>query len=106
MLSIALKKCIDEKLSDDDQFKLDDFGSDAVNDVMERLKGKRVMNNKEIKYLNGLFQRAIALPQQRLVPALCKTQYNLLSHVFFQYFFSRFRIKTSISRRGQNVQGY
>ena len=81
MLSIALKKCIDEKLSDNDQFKLDDFGSDVIDDVLERLKGKRVMNNKEIKYLNGLFQRAIALPKPSLVHPLCKTQYNLLSHV-------------------------
>ena len=94
VLSIALKKCIDEKLSDDNQFKIDDFGSDAIDDVMERLKEKRAMNNKEIKCLNGLFQRAIALPQQRLVSALCKTQCNLSSHAFYQYFLSRSRIKT------------
>ena len=62
VLSIALKKCIDDKLSEDNNFKPDDFGNDAVDDIMERLKGERTMNNKEMKYLKELFQRAIEFP--------------------------------------------
>ena len=62
VLSIALKKCIDEKLSEDKNFKPDDFGNDVVDDIMERLKGERTMNNKEMKYLKELFQRAIEFP--------------------------------------------
>ena len=72
VLSIALKKCIDEKLSEDNNFKLDDFGNDVVDDIMERLKGRRTMNNKEMKYLKELFQRAVGSPQKSLVfSALC-----------------------------------
>ena len=65
MLSIALKKCIDEKLSEDIQFKLDDFGDAVLKDIMERLKGKRSMNNKEIKYLEALFKRAMDYKQEQ-----------------------------------------
>ena len=71
VLSIALKKCIDQKLSDDNNFKLTDFDKDVVDDIMERLKGQRSMNNKEIKYLKELFQRAVVSHQQSL-------EYNLL----------------------------
>ena len=67
VLSIALKKCIDEKLSEDNDFKLTDFNKDVVDDIMERLKGQRSMNNKEIKYLKKLFQRALETTQKRLV---------------------------------------
>ena len=63
VLSITLKKCVDEKLSEDSEFKPDNFGDDVINDVMDRLKGKRTMNNKEIKYLRALFNRAIE-PQE------------------------------------------
>ena len=40
VLSIALKKCIDEKLSEDSNFKLHDFDNEVVDDIMERLKGQ------------------------------------------------------------------
>ena len=43
----------------DSNFKINDFGEDAVNDVIERLKTKRMMSNKEILYLKGLIQRAV-----------------------------------------------
>ena len=58
VLAIALKKCLDEKLSADPKFKSDNFGDDVVDDIIERLKGKRTMNNKEIEYLKALFKRA------------------------------------------------
>ena len=64
VLSIALKKCVDEKLSEDNNFKPDDFGDDVVDDILERLKGERTMNNKEMKYLRELLQRAVDSPQQ------------------------------------------
>ena len=62
VLSIALKKCIDEKLSEDNNFEPHDFGDVVIEDIMERLKGERTMNNKEMKYLKELFQRAIEFP--------------------------------------------
>ena len=65
VLSITLKKCIDEKLSEDAKFKPDDFDDKVVYDVMERLKKKRTMNNKEIKYLQALFQRAMESQQNQ-----------------------------------------
>ena len=65
VISITLKKCIDEKLSEDTKFKPDDFDDKVVYDVMERLKKKRTMNNKEIKYLQALFQRAIESQQNQ-----------------------------------------
>ena len=65
VLAIALRNCIDEKLSEDINFKPDDFNEDVVNDVLDKLKGKRAMNNKEVQYLRGLFQRAIDWPKKR-----------------------------------------
>ena len=65
VLAIALRKCIDEKLSEDINFKADDFRKDVVYDVLDKLKGKRAMNNKEVQYLRGLFQRAIDSPKKR-----------------------------------------
>ena len=67
VLAIALKECIDTKLSEDVDFKLDNFDDNVVDDIMERLKGKRAMNNKEVQYLKGLFQRALETTQKRLV---------------------------------------
>ena len=49
MLSTALKKCIDEKLSDDNNFKVHDFEDDVVDDIMERLKRQKSMNNNEVQ---------------------------------------------------------
>ena len=71
VLSIALKECIEDKISKEADFKLDDFGEDAVKDVIERLKAKRTTNNRELKYLRALFERATLriLPKQRLVNA-------------------------------------
>ena len=65
VLAIKMRECIDEKLSEDTTFKLDDFGEVAVKDVIERLKGKRTMNNKEIEYLEALFQRATEYGQRQ-----------------------------------------
>ena len=58
VLSITMQKCIEEKLSKDPRFKVDDFGESAVKEVIERLRGKRTMNNKEISYLKERIQRA------------------------------------------------
>ena len=68
-LSIKLRECIEEKLSAEPHFKIDDLGSDAVNDVIERLKAKRTTNFKELTYLRALIQRAQdhAPSQQSLV---------------------------------------
>ena len=62
-LSIKLRECIEEKISKEPDFKLDDFGEDAVKDVIERLKAKRTTNGRELKYLRALFQRATASNQ-------------------------------------------
>lgn len=67
VLSIALRKCIDEKLSEENDFKLTDFGLETVADVLDRLKRKRTMNDKEIEYLKALFIRAIDSTKKRLV---------------------------------------
>lgn len=64
VLSIALKKCIDEKLSDDPDFKMSDFQEVVVKDIFERLKEKRTMNNKEIQYLYTLIQRALTSQEE------------------------------------------
>ena len=76
VLSIKLQECIEEKVAKEPKFKLDDFGDDAVNDIMERFKKKRPMNNKEIFHLKELIKRAIAEDggQQRLV----HIQYRLM----------------------------
>ena len=58
VLSITMQKCIEDKLTEEPDFKLDDFGDEAVKGVIERLKGKRFMNNKEISYLKMLIRRA------------------------------------------------
>ena len=58
VLSATMSQCVQEKLASDIEFKLSDFGEDAVNDILERLKGRRTMNNKEIDYLKQLIQRA------------------------------------------------
>ena len=81
MLSIALKKCVDEKLSGDSDFKLTDFGDKVVDEILEKLKGMRTMNNKEIEYLRALlggwiyvYEYESALPQHP----------GLISLVFWQ----------------------
>ena len=58
VLSATLSQCIQEKLGLETEFKLNDFEGDVVNDILERLKRKRTMNNKEINYLKQLIQRA------------------------------------------------
>ena len=57
-LAITLKKCIDEKLAADTKFKPEDFGKDAIDDILEKLKEKRTTSDKEIRYLRALFRRA------------------------------------------------
>ena len=64
-LSITMKKCIENKLAEEPDFKIDDFGDDAVQDVIERLKTKRFMNYKEIIYLKELIPRATAYDDNR-----------------------------------------
>ena len=75
VLAITLKKCIDEKLFEDSEFKVVDFGSNVVEDVMKRLKAKRTMNSKEIEYLMELFQRAVDSPKEEIssVHNFCQT---------------------------------
>ena len=77
VLSIVMRECVEEKLSKDPRFKVDDFGESAVKEVIERLRGKRTMNNKEISYLKELIQRASGHreEQQRLVYTLIVTVY-------------------------------
>ena len=58
VLSVALKKCVVEKLSEESHFKPDDFHQDVIDDIIDRLKRKRTMNNNEIEYLKKLIQRA------------------------------------------------
>ena len=65
VLAIALRECVDRKLSEDVEFKVDNFDKDVVEDIMERLKGKRAMNNKEVQYLKELFGRALETTQKR-----------------------------------------
>ena len=75
VLSIKMRECVEERLSKEPSFKLNDFGANAVEDVIERLKTKRTMNNKEIHYLKGLIRRAAEHQQegQRLVAELLFT---------------------------------
>ena len=65
VLSITMQKCIEDKLAEEPDFKMDDFGDDAVNGVIDRLKAKRTMNNKEIFYLKALIQRAAVMDTHR-----------------------------------------
>ena len=58
VLAVKMRECVEEKLAKEPTFKLDDFGAAAVGDVIEGLKTKRTMNNKEIAYLKGLIRRA------------------------------------------------
>ena len=68
----ALKSNSDEKVAKEPIYKIDGFGEDAMEDTLERLKVKRAANNKEIKYLKALFQRASEYLEyeQRLVNVL------------------------------------
>ena len=68
-ISVKISQCVQEKVLEDSSFELSDIGSEAVDDVIERLKEKRTMNNKEISYLKELIQRArdIAETQHSLV---------------------------------------
>ena len=58
VLSVKINECVQEKLLKDSAFKMSDIGTDAVEDIIERLMKKRTMNNKEITYLKELFERA------------------------------------------------
>ena len=58
MISVKISECVQEKLLMDSSFKMSDIGKEAVMDIIERLKAKRTMNNVEVTYLEGLFQRA------------------------------------------------
>ena len=65
ILSVTMSKCVQEKLASDTEFKLNDLSEEAVKDIIERLKEKRTMSNKEITYLKGIIYRAIESHQNR-----------------------------------------
>ena len=58
-ISVKISECVQEKLLRESTFKMSDIGKEAVDDVIGRLMDKRTTNNVEIKYLEGLVQRAI-----------------------------------------------
>ena len=57
-LAEKLRSCIFEKMLQESDFKLTDFGDAVVEDVMDRLKKKRLMNLVEVEYLTSFFNRA------------------------------------------------
>ena len=65
VLSVKLTECVQEKLAEEASFKQTDFREAAVSDIIERLKRKRAMNNKEIQYLEGLIRKAIGSQDTR-----------------------------------------
>ena len=56
-MSVAVSKAVQDKLLQDTAFKMSDIGKDAADDIIRRLMDKRTMNNIEINYLKGLFER-------------------------------------------------
>lgn len=65
VLSIALRECVEDKLSTESTFKVDQFGEDAVKDIVERLKLKRTLSDREVVALKALIQRAVDHGLQR-----------------------------------------
>ena len=65
MLSITMQQCIEEKLTEEPDFKLTDFRDETVKDIIERLKAKRNVNSKEISYLKGMVKRATVDHQEQ-----------------------------------------
>lgn len=58
-IQLVIAKCVEEKLRQEPEFEADDLGEDAVEDIIEKLKNTRKStNNKEIKYLRQLIERA------------------------------------------------
>lgn len=64
-IQVVISKCVEDKrLDTESDFEVHDIGKDAVDDVIEKLKNKRPStNNREIKYLRKLVQRAHSLQQ-------------------------------------------
>ena len=58
-MSVKLSQCVQDKLLMDSSFKMSNLDEKAVEDILRRLMERRTMNNVEINYLKGLFQRAI-----------------------------------------------
>lgn len=56
-LAVHISECVQESF-EDPNFKMDDIGEDAANNVLGRLRQKRAMNNKEEAYLLALVKRA------------------------------------------------
>ena len=56
-MTVKISEAVQEKLLKDTSFKMSDIGKDAANDIIRRLMEKRTMNNMEINYLKGLFER-------------------------------------------------
>ena len=56
-MSVKISEAVQEKLLKDNAFKMSDIGKDAANDIIRGLMEKRTMNNMEIDYLKGLFER-------------------------------------------------
>lgn len=58
VMANVLSMSIEELQEDDDTFQMDDLRVEMVQDVMERMKSKRTMNSREIKYILDLIARA------------------------------------------------
>ena len=56
-MSVKISEAVQEKLLKDTTFKMSDIGKDAADDIIQRLMEKRTLNNMEINYLKGLFER-------------------------------------------------
>lgn len=69
VMAVSISKCVQQKLSMEPTFKMEDIGQEAADDVIDRLKVKRTMNNKEIHYLKALIQRAYDYQQSLSNPS-------------------------------------
>ena len=65
VMAVSISKCVQQKLSMEPTFKMEDIGQEAADDVIDRLKVKQTINNKEIHYLKALIQRAYDYQQNR-----------------------------------------
>ena len=78
MLSTKISDSLQQKSLEDSNFKMIDTGDKVVDDIMMRLKEKRMMSNKEISYLRQLIDRANAVKM---------IEYSLvIHHVVFEMY--------------------